>query len=380
MPSKAGATGSTGVWGAATQVVATNGGFFTGVSCSSAANCTAVGHDSNGPMYATESAGVWGATNDVSAHGSASEFYAASCTAATNCTAVGYNGNDQPFYATESSGVWGAAFGVSGGGGDGLDGVSCTTSTNCTAVGFGVSGNTEFPIYATESSGEWGGVTSTAGGSYFDGVSCSDATDCTAVGLKDSDFEPIYATESSQDWGAATEVPAPGGGYFNGVSCTAVTNCTAVGLDRNGEPIYATSTVDGAPTTPTISNLPASGSIGGNFTATVSTNGDGTTSVTSNSTGICTVSGLVVTYVADGTCSLTAHVAAGINYGPATGVAQTFSVTPPPPALTVRSHRCVSATPERRTLHISSTAQRPSAMGSTMPGVPWPLECPNPSM
>ena len=88
-----------------------------------------------------------------------------------------------------------------------------------------------------------------------------------------------------------------------------------------------------APSAPSISNLPASGTFGGGFTATVSTTGDGTTSVTSNSTGVCTASGLAVSYVGVGTCSLTAHVTAGTNYAAAEGNAQTFSVAPvAPPA------------------------------------------------
>ena len=76
------------------------------------------------------------------------------------------------------------------------------------------------------------------------------------------------------------------------------------------------------PSTPTISNLPASGINGGGFTATVSTTGDGVKSVTSNSTSVCTVSGFVVSYVDVGTCSLTAHVATGTNYTAADGSAR----------------------------------------------------------
>ena len=53
----------------------------------------------------------------------------------------------------------------------------------------------------------------------------------------------------------------------------------------------------GAASTPSISNLPASGVVGGGFTATVATTGDGTKSVTSNSTSVCTADGLTVSYV-----------------------------------------------------------------------------------
>ena len=80
------------------------------------------------------------------------------------------------------------------------------------------------------------------------------------------------------------------------------------------------------PTTPSVSNLPSSGTYGGGFTASVNTNGDGTKSVTSNSTGVCTVSGFTVTYVGVGTCSLTAHVGVGSTYNSANGTAQTFAV------------------------------------------------------
>ena len=47
-------------------------------------------------------------------------------------------------------------------------------------------------------------------------------------------------------------------------------------------------------------------------------------------TSVCTVSGFAVTYVGVGTCSLTAHVAAGTNFAAANGTAQTFMVTAAP--------------------------------------------------
>ena len=81
------------------------------------------------------------------------------------------------------------------------------------------------------------------------------------------------------------------------------------------------------PSTPTISNLPAGGTVGGTFTATVATTSNGTTSVTSNSTTVCTVTGLAVSFVGVGTCSLTAQVAASSTYAAATGTPQTVAVT-----------------------------------------------------
>ena len=100
-----------------------------------------------------------------------------------------------------------------------------------------------------------------------------------------------------------------------------------------------------APTTPTISNLPGSGTFGGGFTAQVSTDGDGTTSVTSSTTDVCTVSGDAVSYVGVGPCSLTAHVAAGTDYGAADGTAQTFTVSPATYTVTVTGSQTYGGQP-----------------------------------
>jgi hypothetical protein len=98
-------------------------------------------------------------------------------------------------------------------------------------------------------------------------------------------------------------------------------------FDSSATPTSTSVTVGQAtPSTPTISNLPTSVTHGGGFTATVSTDGDGATSVSSNSTSVCTVSGLVVSYVGVGRCSLTAHIAAGTDYNAADGSPQSFSV------------------------------------------------------
>jgi sugar lactone lactonase YvrE len=82
------------------------------------------------------------------------------------------------------------------------------------------------------------------------------------------------------------------------------------------------------PTAPSITNLPSNPtySSGGGFTATVSTTSNGTQSVTSSTPGVCTASGLVVTYVAAGQCTLTAQVAASATYAAASGAAQSFTV------------------------------------------------------
>jgi hypothetical protein len=172
---------------------------------------------------------------------------------------------------------------------------------------------------------------------------------------------PLTVTASSPIvvYGSAVPTITPGyGGFVNGetsASLTTIPTCSTAATASSTVGIY-TSTCAGAvdanysisyvagsvtvgqatPSTPLISNLPASGAFAGGFTATVSTNGDGATSVTSNSTGVCTTSGLAVSYVGVGTCSLSAHVAAGVNYSAADGTPQTFAVgqaTPSKPSI-----------------------------------------------
>jgi len=86
--------------------------------------------------------------------------------------------------------------------------------------------------------------------------------------------------------------------------------------------------VRGTPTTPTITNIPASPTFGNSFAASVATTGDGSKSVTSSTPSTCTVAGdgLTVNFVRLGTCVLTAHVAQGTSYNAADGSAQSFTV------------------------------------------------------
>ena len=128
--------------------------------------------------------------------------------------------------------------------------------------------------------------------------------------------------------------PLAGGSLSSTLGSTStVGDCSTVGGDSSvagQSTVGGESSVCGAPTTPFISNLPASGSYGGSFVAVVATNGDGMKFVTSGSPTVCTVgpSGLLVRYTGVGACSLTAHVSAGSIYPQADGSPQTFTVFP----------------------------------------------------
>ncbi len=150
----------------------------------------------------------------------------------------------------------------------------------------------------------------------------------TAIVSSDSDGTPSVTSSTPSvctvDPGDNLTVSYTGAGTCTLTAHTAAsTNYAAADGTSQDIPV-----AQATPTTPSISNLPASGTFGGSFVASVATNGDGTPSVTSNDTSVCTVGvdGLTVNYVGVGTCSLTAHVAAGTNYLAADGTAQTFNV------------------------------------------------------
>ena len=231
---------------------------LSGVSCTSAVDCTAVGTganaatDEHGPgsigVYATEMAGVWRAHSL-----SLDEF------GSVSCTSPGLHRGDRKLGRSQLLEHPGDRHGDRGvnwvlkemgdlsNTSDAFTAVSCASVRACTAIGHQevYSGTSyEAPLYATETDGRWGPLTSFPGGGVKDdgavlsGIDCTAAADCTAVG-EDGAGRPIHVTETAWTWGGLAEVSGPaGGGSFTGVSCTSPTACTAVGTDFQ-QPIYA---------------------------------------------------------------------------------------------------------------------------------------------
>jgi hypothetical protein len=85
-------------------------------------------------------------------------------------------------------------------------------------------------------------------------------------------------------------------------------------------------TIAQATTTISIKNIPTNAKKGGSFTPAYNYVGDGTPSATSSTLNICTVSGNIVSFVASGTCTLTAQATAGTNYAATTGTPQSFTI------------------------------------------------------
>jgi hypothetical protein len=99
--------------------IAFPGGILVGVSCTSAVDCTGVGHNASSlPLYVTETAEGWGTPTVIAGSPAGIALLGVSCSSADACTAVGQDGNSRPFYVTEtpppfqgmlSSMFWGAS-------------------------------------------------------------------------------------------------------------------------------------------------------------------------------------------------------------------------------------------------------------------------------
>jgi hypothetical protein len=167
-----------------------------------------------------------------------------SCTSASACIAVGGSttGTSDEMLAERWNGkVWTIqpTPSPSGAQDTSLFGVSCTSASACTAVGYYASGTTSLPLAE-----RWNGTTwaiqkmpnpssGTQDGFLF-GVSCSSASACTAVGSTDAIAGPQIAL--AEHWNGkvwaiqkVAKFSASENGYLDGVSCTSASACTAVG-------------------------------------------------------------------------------------------------------------------------------------------------------
>ncbi len=121
------------------------------------------------------------------------------------------------------------------------------------------------------------------------------------------------------------------GAAVDPASCVITASLAADGTYAAAGPISQSFNIAKASTTVSINNVPSSATVGGTFTPTYTSLSDGTKSTTSSTTGVCTVSGGVVSYIATGTCTVVAHVAAGTNWLAADGAPQSFTVSSPSP-------------------------------------------------
>jgi hypothetical protein len=224
-------------WAPAQPPSAGVGATLLGVSCTSAAACTAVGWSDQGvatrPVVERWNGRRWAVQRSPRLDG---QLSGVSCPAPTRCIAVGSATAAQgaPVVERWNGTKWVAQL-LAGEPGGGLDGVSCPSTTICVAVG----ANGASPIAAL-----WDGATWTtqstpipaAGGQgTLSAVSCASAAACTAVGFCDACTAPDAEQTLAERWDGTRwsiqDTPnVPGSrDRLTSVSCSAPTACTAVG-------------------------------------------------------------------------------------------------------------------------------------------------------
>ena len=244
------------------------GGELLGVSCSSAANCVAVGEDHVASQNGSAVAEVWNGKKWAvvaprSDGRSVNHLASVSCVSTTSCTAVGYVQN----YGPDDSGAslsrverwngknWSVVASPSPGATRSqLAAVACKTATSCVAVGRATNSAFERSLSNLQTLAEqWNGSTWSTMSSanpisapfaVFDGVSCTSATNCFAVGNVMSVPGRNRTFVQRFDGTAWTNVASanPTGATISqlaGVSCTSASSCVAVGR-------YTTSTATNA--------------------------------------------------------------------------------------------------------------------------------------
>lgn len=232
------------------------------VSCTSASACTAVGGYSNSSHATLAFAVRWDGTRwTVQATPSPNPgttfamLSGVSCTSASACTAVGaydnsagttlafaehWDGTSWTIQATPSPVLATHSF---------LRSVSCTSANACTAVGDqGTLTSAGLPLAERWDGTSWSIQAMPdpfVNSAQLFGVSCSSADACTAVGYHDNNDGialPLAEAWNGTSWSIqATPNPSGAHGMFlNGVSCSSPNACTAVGSTGDGRlPIVA---------------------------------------------------------------------------------------------------------------------------------------------
>jgi hypothetical protein len=237
-----------------------NGNVLTGIACSAATACTAVGSFPNKTNGADQTLAErwdgtrWSVQPTPNPDFVLNDLMAVSCPSATSCTAVGWYVNHDHGHDFTVAEQWdGTTWKMQptpnfpGSQVDVLQGVSCTSTTACTAVGYawpGAAGQGSTTLVERWNGTAWliqpsPNPRNGLGSNYLTSVSCATATACSAVGYSDGGGQGGNQASFAERWNGASwtveNTPHPAGSVSTnlaGVSCTSAAACTAVGSSR----------------------------------------------------------------------------------------------------------------------------------------------------
>ncbi len=220
---------------------------LSGVSCTAATACEAVGSYRTGPgaystLVETFASGGWALTSSPDVKVKSNQLEAVSCTSPTSCAAVGEfsNGGQAATLALKLDGTsWSRV--TTGNQGPNTSELAAVrraagSPASCSAVGYFVDGNNDQALAETAKPASWGIVASAdllAPYQALNSVSCPSAGSCVAVGGYD-DAAGNQQVLIEQLAGGTWEM-MPGGNpgvttnNLNTVSCASAGSCVAVG-------------------------------------------------------------------------------------------------------------------------------------------------------
>lgn len=224
--------------------------YFNGISCPAARVCVAVGYSalSSGQEYTLAerwNGSKWTIQATRNPHGAVEDYLSGvSCTSANACIAVGYY-SARVAVGTSFAERWDGQHWTlrrlpspAGATHTYAYGIACLSSKACTAVGqFTTASNTESTLAE-----HWDGTRWTiqhtpnplhATDSYLAGVSCTSSSQCLAVGATSTgpNETPLAERLNGKHW-TMLHPPTPAKAatsYLSGVSCGSAKACTAVG-------------------------------------------------------------------------------------------------------------------------------------------------------
>jgi large repetitive protein len=225
-------------------------GTLSGVSCTSASFCVAVGAYTSGPLVEQWNGLTWSVVpsplTGVTPGNNAGVLSAVSCTSPSSCMAVGSVGVPSQTLTEQWNGTTWSILpspNTDPTVNNELTGVSCPSSSACTAVGVAINSGIEAQALIEQWNGTaWSMVSSPNPAPKLDSynqlsaVSCPSLSACTAVGQTTSTPSPAQGPFTTQSlveqwdgttWSLGPIVNTTAG--FTGVSCVTAATCVAVG-------------------------------------------------------------------------------------------------------------------------------------------------------
>lgn len=222
-------------------------GQLSGVACSSASACVAVGGRSatsqgpGGTLAEKWNGTKWSVVTSPNPKGSdGARLYAAACTSAKSCLAVGdyfttshetlpmaekWNGTNWSLVTVSPPGGATDAF---------LEAIACTSAANCWASG----GNSNATLIERWNGTKWSVVSSPSPNpgkpNILSGMACPSASACWAVGYTFPGSLSGSLTEkwNGSKWSVVT-TPSSSSGELIGDGCSSTSACMAVGIGNN---------------------------------------------------------------------------------------------------------------------------------------------------